>query len=368
MTRPVIPEYTKSRKLAGVAIALGTAVATPFMAGFFTTIIFPTVVCTLLYGFAGMLPAAAAMILQILVFGLIGGIPGALIAAAAIALPSAFMIRSLRWRVPFFRMLTNAVGAQILGIVAALAAARIFVGPDIIGSTVSIFRTSLETFLEPGYLDVILDMVFDIDAVPDQLTADQLANGVLDVSRRVGYLDDFAVQFSATLRLTLPGMLLSSGVLTGILACTLPAKLIDRRIPVEGAYVKLARWYTPWWISVGLTATWAVTWILEALGMNNGDVLYLTLQSLLLMSYRIQAAISLERRLTQFNMQPVLRILIIVFAQLAVPAAVVMYYGAFSALFGSTGATLQIRKLRAQRRGDSDDNNDNDINNRQEDE
>lgn len=371
MTQPAIPIYKTSRKIAGVAIAVGAAIATPFLAGFCSVLIFPTLVCALLYAFGGMVPAAAAMLTQVMAFGLLGGIPGGIIAAAGIVLPAAYTIRSLRFRMPFFKLLTHTVAAQMLGIVAALTAARLYFGADLVGQLAELFRTSFEMFLTPGSIDYLLDMFFDIEAVPEVLTTQQLMDGILTPELRADYLTTFVGQISATLRLTLPGMLLSASLLTGILTAAWPAKIIDRRINVPHAYVKLARWYTPWQVSVGLLATWAIAWILEALGMNGGDVLYLTLQSLLLMVFRIQAAISLERRLTRGNVQPALRVLIIIGAMLLVPSIFLMYYGAFSAFFGSTGAMLQIRILRGKNdpNGGNDSNNDenNDFNNRQED-
>lgn len=356
MTQASIPAYPRSRIILGCVFAVAAALATPFLAGFITTIIFPTIICTLLYGFGGLVPAALSMLLQVFVFGFIGGIEFGVIAALAIALPAAFIIREVRLRVPFFKMLSHSLAAQLLGILAALVAARIFYGADIIGNVAVMMRSMFETFLTPGFIDYMLDMVFDIDAVPDTLTEIQLFEGVLTAERRAEYLDGFVAQISATLRLTLPGTLLSACCLSGIIAAAWPAKLIDRRAYLSGAYVKLARWYTPWWISLGLIATWTVTWILEALGVNGADVMYLAVQALLLMAFRIQAAISLERRFTQLNMKPALRIFFILGLQLLMPADFVMFYGAFSALFGTTGASLQIRILRGKNKNDDTDN------------
>jgi len=358
LTRPEIPVYSRARRIIGFVLAAISAVATPFLSGFCTTIMFPTIICTLLYGFAGMGPAAAAMVLQTAAFGLLGGLPMGVVAICGFVLPAAFIIRSLRWRIGFFGLLKQGIIAQMLGMVGALAAARIFYGPDLIGQIAALLRTSLETMFTPGLVDMILDNVFAIDSVPDSMTQAQLITGVLEPARRAEYLDGFVTQLSATLRLTLPGSLLSAVCLTGILAVTWPAKLIDRRKNVNGAYVKLARWYTPWQISVGLIATWTVTWILEAIGIKGADVLYLAIQSLLLMAFRVQAAISMERRLTQMNMRPFLRVFFILGLQLLLPADMVMFYGAFSALFGMTGAMLQIRILRGKSKNPNDNNDD----------
>lgn len=357
MTRPEIPVYSPKRTIIAVLLAVIAAIATPFLAGFCTTVIFPTILCTLLYGFGGLMPAVLALLLQVFVFGLLGGVELGVIALLGIVLPAVFIIRELRWRVPFFKMLTHGIAAQILGVVAALAAARIFYGADIIGGIAKLLRAAFETMLTPGLIDRILDMIFDIEAVPESMTELQLIEGVLTPAKRAEFMDSFTTQLSATLRLTLPGTLISASCLSGLLAVAWPAKLIDKRINISGAYVKMARWYTPWWISIGLVATWTVTWILESLGISGADVLYLSIQALLLMAFRIQAAVSMERRFTQMNMKPALRVLLILGMQLAVPADIVMFYGAFSALFGTTGAALQIRVLRGKDKNDTDNTN-----------
>lgn len=360
MNRPEVPLYKKSRIIIGLVIALASALAAPLLAGFSTTVMVYTVLNTFLYGFGGIIPAAAGILLSVAAFGVYFGVPGAVIAALGYALPSVFIIRNLRWRIPFFKQIAMAIIAQIAGVLAALAAAYAFIGADIIGAIVETFRSMID-MLSPGFVDYILDMIYSIEDVPEAFTESQLINGVLTESRRAEYIDGYLNEISAVLRLTMPGMLLSASALTGILAAAWPAKMIDRKLPVEGAYIPMARWFTPWQISVGLIGMWVVTWLITLVGVNGGDVMQLTMQALLFITLRIQASISLERRLSP-RVKPALRVLIIIGAQLILTRFVV-YYGAFSALFGTTGAAAQIQLLRAARHGDNSDNtNDNNQN------
>lgn len=347
MTRPEIPKYKTSRIVAGVIIAIAAAAFAPLLTGFCTTLISFTVINAFLYGFGGMVPAAAGMLLDVLAFGIYFGIKGALISVLAFVLPSVFIIRNLRWRAPFFKMLAQSIAAQVLGMLAALAAAYFFVGADLIGALIEAIR-SLFDMVYPGAIDFVLSKVYDIEAVPDTLTQEQLVTGVLDEARRAAYLDGYLNEISASLRLTLPGYLLSASCLTGVLATAWPAKLINQRLPMNGAYVSLARWYTPWQISLGLLGGWVVTWLLTALGLEGGDSVQLAFQALLFLVLRVQAAASLQRRLIQFNMRAGLRAFIIVVAEL-IFGEFVIYYGAFSALFGSTGAANQLHARRADK-------------------
>lgn len=345
--RPEIPKYKTSRVVAGVIIAIAAAVFAPLLTGFCTTLISFTVINAFLYGFGGMVPAAAGMLLDVIAFGMYFGIEGALTAFLAFVAPSAFIIRNLRWRVPFSKMMVQSIAAQVLGVFAALVAAYFFVGSDLIGALVETLR-SLFDMVYPGAIDFVLSRIYDIEAVPDTLSQAQLVTGVLDEARRSAYLDGYLNEISASLRLTLPGYLLSASCLTGVLATAWPAKLINRRLPMNGAYVSLARWYTPWRVSLGLLGGWVVTWLITVLGLEGGDSVQLAFQALLFLVLRVQAAASLERRLIQFNMRAGLRALIIIVVELLL-GEFVIYYGAFSALFGSTGAASQLRAQRADK-------------------
>lgn len=347
MTRPEIPKYKTSRIIVGIIIAIAAAVLAPLLSGFCTTLISFTVINTFLYGFGGMVPAAAGMLLDVLAFGVYFGVKGALIAALAFVLPSVLIIRDLRWRVPFFKMLARSIAAQVLGVLAALAAAYIFVGADLIGALVEALR-SLFDMVYPGAIDYVLARIYDIEAVPDTLTQEQLIAGVLDDTRRGAYLDGYLNEISASLRLTLPGYLLAASCLTGILAVAWPAKLINRRLPANGTYVSLARWYTPWRISLGLLGGWVFVWLLTVLGLEGCAPVQLAFQALLFLAFRVQAAVSIERRLIQFNMRAGLRVLVIVAVEL-IFGEFAIYYGAFSALFGSTGAATQLRARHADK-------------------
>lgn len=351
MNRPEMPKNTKSQVVGGIIIAVATALLSPLLAGFSTTLVAFTIINALLFSMSGMKVAIFSILLDVMAFGLMFGTPGALIAMVALALPSAIIIRNVYWRRNFFTQLTHAIIGQAAGMLAALVIARIFVGTDIIGALVAKMRSMVE-MLEPGVIDYLLDMLFNIGDVPDSLTEAQLVDGVLDAARRANYLDGYAATISATLRLMLPGYLLSSACITGVMATTFSAKLMDKKLPMPGAYVRLGRWYTPWRISIGILGIWCVAWLLTKFGMNGGDAVQLTVQQLMTLVFRIQAAASMERRLIRMNMRPVGRIIFITAFQLLMPIEFIIYYGAFSALFGTTGASVQIQALRAGKNKD----------------
>lgn len=101
MTHPEMPKRSRGRVFIGVAIALGHVLLSPLLVGFSTTVFVFPVITVFLFGFGGWIPACAGMLLTVIAFDLYFGLAAALMAAAAFALPTAFLIRGIRWRKPF---------------------------------------------------------------------------------------------------------------------------------------------------------------------------------------------------------------------------------------------------------------------------
>ena len=300
-----------------------------------------------LYAFAGVVPAMTALLGSILAADLYFGTAGLAMSLVVFALPAAVMLRGVRWARPYPRQVITALGAQILGMVAALAIARGYVGSDIIDAFVN-FMVGYMKELAPGMVDVFLGRMFPIDSVPSNITsisALQLNMGLLTAAQRADYLEAFAVQMHDALALALPGILLTSSTLTAIFATFLPNYMLRRQPGRAMCYIPVARWYTPWQVSLGLTGMLAVSYLLQRLGFPGGDALYATLLALLRLAFMIQAAISLERRLSAANKRLWMRVLLIAILEIFVSYAAVSY-GGFSAFFGVTGAFKQLHARR----------------------
>lgn len=360
MNRPLNPQHPKSRVVVGIIIAVAAALLTPLLTGLCTTIMCFTVLSAFLYAFGGMAPAFVSMLLTVSVFGLLYGVPGALVSCLAFTLPSTYIIRNLRLRVAFLKLVSTAIGAQIVGTLGALAAAYAFIGSDIIGALAGVVRDLLK-MTPPGFTDYVLDMMYDIEGMPEALTEIQFANGVLTPERRSAFLDSYVTDISVNLRLLLPGDLLAASCLTGLISAAWPAKLMQRKVPVEGAYVPMAYWYTPKLITLGLLGLFIVTWLMSLVGMNGGDPAQVTVQALLYLVLQIQAAISVERRMRARGTRPALRVIAILVLELLF-TEIAVYYGAFSAMFGSTGAAMQLQAARAKNNPGNDENDRNNEN------
>ena len=114
MTHPEMPKRSRGRVFIGVAIALAMALLSPLLVGFSTTVFVFPVITVFLFGFGGWIPACAGMLLTVIAFDLYFGLEAALMAAAAFALPAAFLIRGIRWRKPFVLQIKQGIAVQIL--------------------------------------------------------------------------------------------------------------------------------------------------------------------------------------------------------------------------------------------------------------
>lgn len=348
MTHPEMPKRSRGRVFIGVAIALATALLSPLLVGFSTTVFVFPVMTVFLFGFGGWIPACAGMLLTVIAFDLYFGLAAALMAAAAFALPAAFLIRGIRWRKPFVLQIKQGIAVQILGVLAALGIAYAFMGTDIVGTLMGQFRAMVEDILPPGLIDYYLNLRYSIDGLPETFTEAQLMQGVLDAARRADYLTGLFQELSDAMTLTLPGLLIGSSCLSALLGVAWGNKAFDKG-GTHRTYVPVSMWYTPWTLTVGLLATMLVCYLLNLAGLPGAEVATLALETLLMLAFRIQAAISLERNLARAGMKPGWRVVLIVAAEILL-ASYIPYYGAASALFGSTGAMRQIAALRARKK------------------
>lgn len=348
MTHPEMPKRSRGRIVIGVVIALAMALLSPLLAGASTTVFVFPVITAFLFGFGGWIPACAGMLLMAIAFDLYFGIEVCLMAIVAFVLPAAFLIRGIYWRKPFVLQLKQGIAVQILGVLAALGIAYAFMGKDIVGTLMGQFRAMAEQLLPPGLIDYYLNLRYSIDGVPETFTEAQLMQGVLDAARRADYLSGLFQELSDALTLTLPGLLIGSSCLSALLGAAWGNKAFDRG-STHRTYVPVSMWYTPWTLTVGLLATMLICYVLNLAGLTGAEVATLALETLLMLTFRIQAAISMERNLARAGMKPGWRVVLIVAAELLL-ASYVPYYGAASALFGSTGAMRQIAALRARKK------------------
>lgn len=341
------PQNRASRVVIGVIVALLLGIVSPYLA----VIPLVPVLLAFLYAYGGLVPAVLCAALTIGTYAVSFGLTGMLMGFVAYIVPAAFIVRGIRMRLPFFRQIVIAIASLAGGIVAALALAYVALGSNLLGGIDEGMRETLDAVAKvyPGLIDAVMARAYLIPGAPETVTSDLLINGFLTEAQRTGYIDALVSDLQAMLALTLPGYLLSMAAFSGTLAVAW-AGYVKRNEPEtsEISYVPLARWYTPYQLSLGMLVTLGVGYLLFRQNVSGGDTLYITIRSIIRIVFMIQAAVSLERRLQAFGAKMWLRVVIILLIALLFGDFCV-YYGGASALVGSTGAIKQLLEKRANR-------------------
>ena len=153
--------------------------------------------------------------------------------------------------------------------------------------------------------------------------------------------------------LSLPGMLLSSACVTAISGVLLGNWMLRKQPDRTRCYLPVARWFTPWQISLGLILSFAAAYILDALGLKGAEALYMTLLALLRTVFILQAIISINRQMLSVGKRTWSRVLLIAAMIIFVPTAAIIY-GSVSAIFGVHGAFRQLRARKKRGSGNGD--------------
>ncbi len=347
MVQPESPRIRTFRVVLGFIIALVLGFLSPYLA--FVPVV--PVFVAFLYAYAGLVPAAACAAFTLGAFAISFGGTGMVMGLVAYVLPAALIVRGIRARMPFFRQIVLAVASLVAGMVAALAIASFALGSDLLGGIANSMRDAFDsmTKLYPGFVDMLAARTYGIPGAPESFTSELFQNGFLSEAQRAGYIDAILADMQTALALTLPGYLLSMSALAGVLAVAWPG-YVKRAEPetTEISYVPLARWYTPYGLSLGMLVTLGAAYLLFRQGVKGGDTLYMTIRAILGLVFMIQAAASIERRMQVFGARTWLRVLVILLVELLF-ADFAFYYGGASALIGSTGAVRQLMVRRANK-------------------
>lgn len=340
------PRAKPARVVAGLVIALILGFFAPYIA---LAPVVPVVIA-FLYAYAGFIPAAACAALSLGSYAISFGATGAFIGLAAHIAPAALIVRGIRARMPFFRQIAAAIAALALGAVFALGIAAAALNSNLIGALTEAMRSTLASTeaAYPGFIDMVAARTYGIPGAPELMTPDLLTRGFLSAEQRAGYAAALLNDMTAALALALPGYLLSTAALSGLLSVAWPGYVRRAESEADGSYLPLARWYAPFQVSLGLLATLGVSHLLFLQKVQGGDTLYVTIESILRLVFLVQAAASIERRMQAFGARAWLRVAVILVTALFF-SGFAAYYGAASALVGSRGAMRQLMERRANK-------------------
>ncbi len=166
-------------------------------------------------------------------------------------------------------------------------------------------------------------------------------------------LHDIFDRTGEALRLGLPAMLVSSGIITGILAALLPGRVCARRGD-DLEYVPVSGWFLPAQLAVGLLVALATALILQGAGVNGSESVLPAVLTGGEVIFAVAGAAAMSRQFKKNGRPPVFRAVIIILA-LALVSRLMALIGIYSALFGQKGLISGYIRKKAEERDKEDD-------------
>ena len=354
------PRRTPGRLVAGALLAVLIGLTSQYMLALSPLLFLAPVLTALTYAYAG---AAAAMLSCAVQLGVAYASFGAALAALEFILlvaPLAFTLWTLRpGGPPLFDALRRTLPVWLLCAVLTVGLARYLVGMDLADYLAALVRRELEA-LPAGMLDSFLTLFYGGDA-PEALNLLTYSLGFLDPAERARSVASLTEALRNTLALSVPGTLLTSAALTGLLATALPLRRLVREGALEALrWTPLNKWRLPASMAVAATVFYVSSLLLfQFAPLSQAQSVAMALQMLAALAFRVQAVGSLERHLR--SMRPgARRLLIALFLLLPLTANVSVLYGMLSSLFSPTdgAVTRYLQKRRARHGGDDDTNDD----------
>lgn len=354
------PRRTPGRLIAGALLAVLIGLTSQYMLALSPLLFLAPVLTALTYAYAG---AAAALLSCAVQLGVAYASFGAALAALEFILlvaPLAFTLWTLRpGGPPLFDALRRTLPVWLLCAVLTVGLARYLVGMDLADYLAALVRGELEA-LPAGMLDSFLTLFYGGDA-PEALNLLTYSLGFLDPAERARSVASLTEALRNTLALSVPGTLLTSAALTGLLATALPLRRLVREGALEALrWTPLNKWRLPASMAVAATVFYVSSLLLfQFAPLSQAQSVAMALQMLAALAFRVQAVGSLERRLR--SMRPgARRLLIALFLLLPLTANVSVLYGMLSSLFSPTdgAVTRYLQKRRARHGGDDDTNDD----------
>ena len=354
------PRRTPGRLVAGALLAVLIGLTSQYMLALSPLLFLAPVLTALTYAYAG---AAAALLSCAVQLGVAYASFGAALAALEFILlvaPLAFTLWTLRpGGPPLFDALRRTLPVWLLCAVLTVGLARYLVGMDLADYLAALVRGELEA-LPAGMLDSFLTLFYGGDA-PEALNLLTYSLGFLDPAERARSVASLTEALRNTLALSVPGTLLTSAALTGLLTTALPLRRLVREGALESLrWTPLNGWRLPASMAVAATVFYVSSLLLfQFAPLSQAQSVAMALQMLAALAFRVQAVGSLERHLR--SMRPgARRLLIALFLLLPLTANLSVLHGMLSSLFSPTdgAVTRYLQKRRARHGGDDDTNDD----------
>lgn len=287
-------------------------------------------------GFAPVITFGAAMLVSCAVgFGPLIGIA----ALPVIAVPVVVTVLGIRGKLPFFRQMSRAIVANILGTVLSVTLAAVVFGTDMIASLINEMQAIFEQMMP--MLWEAQGSLFESAGI--QITYDEFASMQFDALKVLQ-------QYYETY---LPGNLLTGAAITAVISVLWGNWLSARRgAATTDSFIGLCDWYLPSNMTFGMLMTLVVALVISRTAIAGAQTTWIAVSSLVEFAFVVQGFAAMDRRQKAAGASRKRRtgliVLFCILGAMTSGAAVLNIYfvmaiaGAGSALFGRRGAARML--------------------------
>lgn len=331
---------------AATLLALVFGALQPFTIGLSMAVMCtPVVLCTL-YFWAGTLPAAVCAIASLASLEVTYGAGFMWGGFVTMILPAGAGIYLLRSRRGYFTCMQIMSAAQLATLLAIALYLYLSRGESLVDLFIGQFRQWLET-MNPALTDLLLSR-FSAMGLVDVSVYEQVEKGLsLSAELRQSAIGELLSRMDYSFKLTLPGMMMTSSVLTGVLAIALPTRICVRRgDEPQFSYAPLTEWFIPSGSTIGMICALVTSLALNLTDVSGADSVYAAVSSVVYLLFALQGLAAVARMLKARGWPRGRRAFMLALLVLFVGDGLRLI-GAASALFGRQGVvTGWIKKYR----------------------
>ena len=296
----------------------------------------PVVLCTL-YFWAGLLPALVCAVSSLASLELTYGAGFMWGGFVTMIIPAAVGIYLLRSRRGYFTSMQITAGTQLFTLVVVAACLYLTSGKSLVDLFIARYREWLEA-MNPALSDLVLAQSSALGLVSDKVYKAVQAGEALTEELRTSAMEELFSKLEYSFKLGLPAMMLTSSLLTGVLAVALPTRICVRRgDEPEYSYVPLTEWFIPGKTTMGLLCALITCLILELIDVPGADSVNAAFSSVVYLLCALQGMAAVARALKARGWTRGKRAAVLALLYLFATDALRLI-GAASALFGRQGA------------------------------
>ena len=361
-------KHTPGAVIAACVVAIITGFLQVFALPLSVMCVLGTIIAPVLFAWAGLIPALLFLAVSIGSLGAVfatlqttSGVAGALVGAGfagagalLVGVPSAVIMALMAQRAPYFTRMKAAVGVQLAALLALILALYAMLGRSLVDVAMENL-TAWADGLPPQMAAFMLQQfaVTGAGTYMSQETALQILTEGVSEAECFDMLHSIFDTMGQALRLGLPAMLLSSGLVTGLFATAVPGRICARRGD-DLEYVPLSAWFVPVRLTIGVVVCLLTAGILYAAKVNGAESVLNAVLTAGSVIYAAAGAAALSRRFKEAGRSPVFRTVMIALGLWFV-TRLVTFIGIYSVLFGRRGLISGYVKKKMEERNKEDD-------------